>query len=125
LLGHVGPQLAALMESTDPFSPAPLAVAWAGQGASPNWLDVGREYTERWHHQDQIREAVGAPALSGAKWLRPVLEISLWAVPHAYRDVHAPAGAAVRIETTGAVAGTWTLMREDTGWELYSGGTES
>ena len=30
-------------------------VAWAGQEISPNWFDIAREYTEKWHHQQQIR----------------------------------------------------------------------
>jgi hypothetical protein len=28
------------------------------------WLDIAREYTERWHHQ-HIRDAVGKPGLKG------------------------------------------------------------
>ncbi|HSH46016.1 MAG TPA: maleylpyruvate isomerase family mycothiol-dependent enzyme [Longimicrobiales bacterium] len=123
LLGYVGPQLAAFMATLDPSDTAPLGVAWAGQERSPNWLDAGREYTERWHHQDQVREAVGAEPLADDRWLRPVLEISLRALPHAYRDVRPEAGArsAVVIETTGAGAGRWSLVREGDRWALYDG----
>lgn len=124
LLAHVGPKVAAFMKSVDPLARGPLGVAWAGQEAPPNWLDVGREYTERWHHQDQIREAVGAQALTTPKWLLPVIEISLWSLPHAYRDVRGREGDAVRIETTGTVSGTWSLLREASGWKLFSGGAE-
>ena len=61
LLAVTGPQDAAYHGSLDPHAPALFNVAWAGEQTSPNWFDIGREYTERWHHQQQIREAVGAP----------------------------------------------------------------
>jgi hypothetical protein len=33
-------------------------VAWAGEAESKNWFHVARDYSEKWHHQQQIREAV-------------------------------------------------------------------
>lgn len=121
LLGYVGPRLAAFLKSVDPFARAPFGVAWAGEEESLNWLDVGREYTERWHHQDQIREAVGVPRLDAPYWLRPVLEISLRALPFAYRSMTASEGEVVQIFATGPVGGTWALVREASGWGLFSG----
>ena len=121
VLAHVGPQSASFLASLDPFAPAALAVAWAGPEPAPNWLDVGREYTERWHHQDQIGNAVGAPALAQERWLRPVVEISLHALPFAFRDVAVDAGAAVVIELTGEVDDVWSLVRNDADWALYTG----
>ena len=41
------------------FFPSPEA---AGEAVSANWFDVAREFTERWHHQQQIRLAIGGPA---------------------------------------------------------------
>jgi hypothetical protein len=55
--------LAAAVAALPPHAEAPFGVAWAGETRSANWLDTGREYTERWHHQMQIRDAVGAPPL--------------------------------------------------------------
>jgi hypothetical protein len=43
-------------------------------------METGREYTERWHHQMQIREAVGAPGLLERRWYQPVLDLSVRAV---------------------------------------------
>ena len=38
---------------------------WAtGRDPAPVWLDVAREYRERFVHQQQIREATGRPRLS-------------------------------------------------------------
>ena len=75
-----------LFRSIDPFAPAHWAVAWAGEEPSAHWFDVGRDYTERWLHQQQIRDAVGAPPLTGREWLHPVLDLFVRARPVAYRD---------------------------------------
>jgi hypothetical protein len=115
-----GGEVATVMETADPVSQAPFAVAWAGQARSPMWLDVGREYTERWHHQDQIRDAVAAPPLRGEQWLRPALEISLLALPHAYRKVSAEKGTCLSLDVSGAAGGEWYLIM-DSGWVIRSG----
>jgi uncharacterized protein (TIGR03083 family) len=96
LLAVSGPEVAAFVESLDPQGQALFPVAWAGEEVSLHWMDTGREYTERWHHQQQIREATGRAGLLGREWLRPVLEISLRALPHAYRGVEAEVGRSLR-----------------------------
>jgi hypothetical protein len=121
LLAVTGSQVAAFVTGLDPDGPALYAVSWAGEDRSANWLDVGREFTERWHHQQQIREAVDAPGLVWPRWLRPVLEISMRALPHTYRDVGAPDGAAVTIAIEGAAGATWTLVRGAGAWRLCTG----
>jgi uncharacterized protein (TIGR03083 family) len=50
-------------------APALFGVSWAGEETSEGWFDVGREFTELWHHQQQIRMAVGAPPLSDPRYL--------------------------------------------------------
>ena len=45
----------------DPFARAMFPVSWAGEEESANWFDTAREFTERWHHQQQIRVAVNRP----------------------------------------------------------------
>jgi hypothetical protein len=55
--------LAELHASRDPFAMAPYGVSWAGEEKSANWFDTAREFTERWHHQQQIRLAVMDSAL--------------------------------------------------------------
>ena len=54
-------------QSLDPFGRARFAVSWAGEAESRNWFDTAREYTERWHHQQQIRLAVDRPGTSSAQ----------------------------------------------------------
>ena len=62
LLEVVGAQAAAFLAALPPHETAFWPVAWAGEARSENWMDVGRDYTEYWHHQQQIRDAVGASA---------------------------------------------------------------
>ncbi|HEX6307411.1 MAG TPA: maleylpyruvate isomerase N-terminal domain-containing protein [Longimicrobiales bacterium] len=122
LLALLSPQVADVMEAADPGAPAVFGVAWAGQTESPMWLDIGRDYTERWHHQDQIREAVGAPPLDAPVWVKPGIEVSLAALPHAYRSTEAGAGTRIALSASGAGGGDWTLERAASGgWRLLEG----
>ena len=105
-----------------PFdAPALFGVSWAGEQTSEGWFDVGREFTELWHHQQQIRMAVGAPTLEGPQFLRAVLEVALRGLPHAYRDTPAADGEAVTLHINGPSSGTWTLARVTNGWLLQVG----
>jgi len=124
-LAVTGPQVAALFRSLDPFGLAIFGVAWAGEETSENWFDIAREYTEKWHHQQQIRDAVGAPALTGRKWLFPVLDTFLRGLPHTYRETTAADGARIVFKVTGEAGSDWTLAREANAWKLYSGDCES
>jgi uncharacterized protein (TIGR03083 family) len=121
LLALVGPQSCALFAALDPEGEAVFSVAWAGEETSSNWMDLAREYTEWWHHQQQIRDAAGAPPLTARRWLHPVLSTFVRALPRAYRDTPAPAGTAVVLRITGEAGDTWSLVREEAGWELYAG----
>lgn len=121
LIEWSGCQVAMFVEGLDPSASARFAVAWAGEDESLNWMDVGREYTERWHHQQQIREAVGRPLLLGQKWMRPLLEMSVRSLLPAYAASDAPVGSEVQIDITGEGGGSWTLVREEHDWTLYEG----
>jgi uncharacterized protein (TIGR03083 family) len=121
LTAWVAPQLHAYFKSLDPEQPALFPVAWAGQETSANWFDIGREYTERWLHQQQIREAVGSPGLTARPWLHPVLDIFVRALPFTYRDIAAERGTDVQIDIQGPAGGTWTLRCTGDAWALFVG----
>ena len=89
--------------------------------ASAAWLDIGREFTEVWHHGAQIRNAVGAGPFSDPRWLHAVLSIAVHVLPHAYRDVPGRSGLALVVEITGASGGTWTLRHRGEGWDIDGG----
>jgi uncharacterized protein (TIGR03083 family) len=121
LLEVTGPWVEALFRSIDPDAPGFWSVAWAGEERSAHWFDVGRDYTERWLHQQQIRDAVGAPPLTARPWLHPVLELFVRALPHAYRDTTASPGSTVHLAVEGPAGDDWTLRRDPDGWRLYAG----
>lgn len=104
--------------SRDPFASAPYGVSWAGEDKSANWFDTAREFTERWHHQQQIRLAVDQPAIMTRELYYPVLDCFLRALPFAYRNVAAKPGTHVRINISGESGGSWYLYRAEHGWQL-------
>jgi uncharacterized protein (TIGR03083 family) len=118
LLSQAGREEAEFLASLPLEGDAFLPVAWAGQEHSPSWLDIGREYTELWHHQQQIREAVDRPLLEEPRWLGPVLQVSVYALPRAYAEVVAPEGISVLLEVDGPAGGRWALLRSGNRWEL-------
>ena len=121
LLDFTAGQVHAFFQSLDPHSPALFPVAWAGEDVSPNWFDIGREYTERWLHQQQIRDAVGVPGLTGRVWLHPTLDIFVRALPHTFRHTTVAPGSSVRVEIQGDAGGVWTMVRSEAAWELFMG----
>lgn len=114
-------ELADWFETQPLDTPALFAVSWAGEQMSANWFDIGREFTELWHHQEQIRMAVGADSLADARYLHAVIDIAVRGLPHAYRRVSAEPGETVVLDVTGAAGGLWTLVREKAGWTLVRG----
>ncbi|MEO8378879.1 MAG: maleylpyruvate isomerase N-terminal domain-containing protein [Acidobacteriota bacterium] len=116
LLERYGAAQATFFESLDPFGEAKWSVSWAGEERSPTWFDVARELTERWHHQQQIRDATGRPPLYTG-YLAPVLATFVRALPFTYRDVAAPDGTAIVFRLDEEA---WSLVREGS-WTLYAG----
>jgi hypothetical protein len=102
-----------------PDAPAAFPVSWAGQASSSHWFDVAREYTERWHHQAQIRLALGALApLMTTRLYAPVIATFVQALPHACRTVDAPEGTTAAVVIEGEGGGRWQLTRTRAGWQL-------
>jgi uncharacterized protein (TIGR03083 family) len=121
LIDIMASQVQEFFAALDPHATAHFGVAWAGEESSPVWFDIGREYTERWLHQQQIREAVSAPGLDGREWLHPTLDIFMRALPHTYRAVPAEPGQNILFSVKGAAGGDWTLRYEPPGWRLFTG----
>jgi uncharacterized protein (TIGR03083 family) len=120
LLNHSGRQADEYFMSLNPFAPG-TPVSWAGPDPAPNWLDIAREYTERWHHQQQIRDATHRPGLYAPRLFAPVLDTFVRALPRTFRDVAAPANTTVQLIIPGEAGGHWTLQRTPATWELYVG----
>jgi uncharacterized protein (TIGR03083 family) len=95
-------------------------VSWAGPDPAPVWFDVAREYTERWHHQQHIREAVQQPGLTEAPFLRPVLDTFVRALPYTFRSVEAPENTVIELSIVGDAGQSWFLLRKEARWSLFT-----
>jgi uncharacterized protein (TIGR03083 family) len=122
LLAFTGPEVEACFASLDPLAMGG-AVSWAGSDPAPVWFDLAREFTERWHHQQQIRDATARPPLYDPYFLSPVLDTFVRALPYAFRNAMAPAGTSVRFEISGEAGGVWFLQRAEQGWDLLRDST--
>jgi uncharacterized protein (TIGR03083 family) len=110
--------LAEYHASRDPQAMAPYGVSWAGEEKSANWFDTAREFTERWHHQQQIRLAVEKPGIMTRELYYPVLDCFLRALPFTYRDIFAKPGTYAQITVSGECGGSWYLYRAEETWQL-------
>ena len=118
MLRLTGQQVSAYFQSLNPYALGG-PVDWAGPNRAPVWLDLAREYTERWHHQQQIRDALGQPGLTEPRYLAPALDAFVRALPHTYRNVQANEGSLVALRISGQAGRTWFLLREKSSWNLY------
>jgi uncharacterized protein (TIGR03083 family) len=125
LLGMSGQWVNELVTSLPLHGKAIWSVSWAGEDESENWMDVGRQYTERWHHQMQIRDAVGRPLLLEPRWLDPLLDVCVQALPVAYRDTPAPVGTVIRLEVEAGRPRAFRLVRDAAGWSIGDADNES
>ncbi|MBV8728247.1 MAG: maleylpyruvate isomerase family mycothiol-dependent enzyme [Acidobacteriia bacterium] len=116
-LAFCGPEVEACFSSLDPMALSG-AVEWAGPDPAPVWFDLAREFTERWHHQQQIRDATGRPPLYDPYFLAPVLDTFVRALPHAFRNATAPERTSVRFEISGEAGGVWYVYKPDHSWTL-------
>jgi len=120
LMMRADDEVAALFSSLESHAPSPFGVAWAGEEWSESWFDMAREYTEKWHHQQQIRDAVGRPGFKERRFLHPVLDTFLRGAPHAYRNARAADGTTVEITISGEAGGKWQLVCDADRWMLVS-----
>ena len=123
-LQFAGEQVTEYLQSLDPYEMG-IPVSWVGPDPAPNWLDLAREYTERWHHQQHIRDAVAKPGLKEAKFLAPILDTFILGLPRTFRHVAAEVGTAINIGLSGIVTKDWILANEMGQWRLYEGTTEN
>jgi uncharacterized protein (TIGR03083 family) len=120
LLELAGNQMCAHFLEMDPYALGG-PVDWVGPGPAPVWLDLAREYTERWHHQQHIRDAAGRPGLKHPKYFSPVLDTFIRALPHTYAATDSIENASVCVSISGDAGGRWSILRQNGIWNLYTG----
>jgi uncharacterized protein (TIGR03083 family) len=104
--------------SLDPFGKAGFSVDWAGESESKNWMHIAREYTEKWLHQQQIRDALGIPGLMTKEFFIPFINTFMFALPYTFRDVQAEEGTTVQLTIPGEIGGSWGISRKGGVWLL-------
>jgi uncharacterized protein (TIGR03083 family) len=123
LLDLTGGQMCDYFRSLDPYAMGG-PVSWIGPEPVPVWVDMAREYTERWHHQQHIREAVDQPRLLQPRYMAPILETFVLAAPRTFRSASASEGTSVTLTIKGESGGEWSVRQEDGDWRLYQGALE-
>ena len=118
LMAAASKQTIEFHRSLDPFAEAAFPVSWAGESRSPNWFDTARELTERWHHQQQIRDAVNKPGIMTRELYFPVLDTFMRSLPFGYRRISANPGTFAQFNISGECGGSWFLCRDIQGWNL-------
>jgi hypothetical protein len=121
LLEHTGKQYTAYLQTLNPFEPAIFPVAWAGEEQSAKWFHIAREYTEKWHHQQQIRLAVNQPApLMTRELFYPCIATFMQALPHTYRQTEAPQSTLIKVVVNGQAGGQWYLEKAAHQWQFVN-----
>lgn len=118
LLEITGKEYTEHLKTLNPFENAIFSVAWAGQETSPNWFHIAREYTEKFLHQQQIRDAVGRQGIMTKELFYPFVDTFMFAFPHTFSNVLAENGTTVSIEVSTDIGGIWNIIKTDTGWGL-------
>ncbi|HEY3410734.1 MAG TPA: maleylpyruvate isomerase family mycothiol-dependent enzyme [Propionicimonas sp.] len=123
LIAHLGPQLDDVWAGLDLDGPAAIDVAWAEPGTvAPAWLDVAREFSEFWIHQQQVRDAVGDSAVAGDEVTGAVVDTLIRGLPLTLAPQPAGAGTRVGVQVTGVGARSWVATREPDRWHLSPAG---
>lgn len=121
LLEITGKEYTQHLQTLNPFENAIFSVAWAGQETSPNWFHIAREYTEKFLHQQQIRDAVGRQGIMTKELFYPFVDTFMFAFPYTFSNISAENGTVVSIEVSTEIGGIWSIVKTDKGWNLDKG----
>jgi len=117
LLEYSEKELFDFFKTLKPKDKAIFSVQWAGEDESENWFDIAREYTEKWHHQMQIRMALGQPLLMDKKYTEPLYDTFMLGLPHLYREMNDnPIGETIKISIIGKLIKSWYLIKQPDKW---------
>lgn len=116
LLKHTGKPFNDYYASLDPHAKAQFSVAWAGEEESSNWMHLAREYTEKFLHQQQIRDATGRQGLMNDEYYLPFLEVCMYALAHTLRETPAEKGCVLKMKIVGEVSGEWLVQYNGEKW---------
>lgn len=118
LLELTGSQVSGYYEALDLREEAIFPVDWTGETTSRNWMHLAREYTEKWHHQQQIRDTIGDATILNKQYFTPLIDTFMPALPHTFREVTAEEGVAIKVVVTSDAWRSWWLVKEKDRWKL-------
>lgn len=118
LLQNSGKEYIDYLHSLKPKEDAIFPVAWAGHTKSPNWFHIAREYTEKYLHQLQIRDAIGDNALLSKELFVPFMDILMFALPHTFRMIDAELNTTVSLIVTFDIGEQWNAIKLKEDWVL-------
>jgi len=116
-LSIIGDQIVEFWQTVD-LNALGGRVSWAGPQPAPVWLDAARDFTEYWAHHQQICDATNRTGLTDPRYLGPVLDTFMRALPHTLRNMTAPDGTALQVIVTGPSGGEWSCTRSPDRWRL-------
>ncbi|MFD1819040.1 TIGR03083 family protein [Pseudarcicella hirudinis] len=118
-LEQSGKEYAEHLQSLDLAGKAIFSVGWAGEEESTTAFHIAREYTEKWHHQQQIRLAVGqTEELYTEELYLPFLETCMKALPYHYREVAGRQDDAIQFTIPLEKDENWFLQYDGISWNL-------
>lgn len=113
LLETSGQEMLDYFSELNPYGEALFPVDWAGEDLSLNWFDIAREYTEKWHHQMQIREALGREdKLYQKKFFDPIILTFIQAIPYTFNK-YVEENFTLEIEISGDSGNTYYIEKTD------------
>lgn len=118
LLESTGKEFSEHIQSLNSLENAVFSVAWAGEETSLNWFHIAREYTEKFLHQQQIRDAVGKQALMTKELFYPFIDTFIQALPHTYRNTAAQKNTVVTLIINTEIGGQWSIIKKENDWEF-------
>lgn len=118
LLKYTGEPFYRYYASIDPNGKAVYSVAWAGENESKNWMHIAREYTEKFLHQQQIRDAVGKQGIMTSEFYIPFLDTCMYALPFTLKETITEVGNVLKLKVNGDVKGEWFVVYNGKNWEL-------
>lgn len=117
LLKSTGKPFCEYYATLDPFEKAEYSVAWAGENESTNWMHIAREYTEKFLHQQQIRDATDKQGIMTKEFYLPFLETCMYALPYTLRNTKADTESILKMSITGEISGQWFVQYNGQEWE--------
>jgi hypothetical protein len=120
LLESSGKEVSDYYVSLPDLDEAIFSVAWAGEERSYNWMHLAREYTEKWHHQQQIRDAVGKEGLLQQRYFEPLMDTFMLALPYTFSKQEAAENTVLAVAITGDFEKSWFLKKTRDKWILIA-----